>query len=190
MRFTLRSGSNNEVKRTLPGQHARNVVAVQNWRGQAYLVHSACFANPVVSVELARVLELRRTVLGWPDDAFDGDHIAKTVHLGVLQRGRVIGAVSYMPSPCPDRAETGGCYFWAMAVAADHQRHGHGRSLIDDVRTRARRIGATVLWADARESALPFYRACGGITTGRPYVDDVTGLIDYRVILPVDRRIA
>jgi GNAT superfamily N-acetyltransferase len=142
-----------------------------------------CRAASVRAVELTRVLPLRREVLRWPDDAFDGDLVAKTRHLAVVHDCAIIAAVSYMPSPCPERRYEGGCYFWAMAVAPEHQRHGHGRALIGELRARAGTFDANVLWADARETALPFYKSCGAVTVGEPYTDDVTGLTDFRVIL-------
>jgi len=42
------------------------------------------------------------------------------------------------------------------------------------------------MWADARTTAVGFYRSCGAGVVGEPYVDDVTGLHDQRVIFDLN----
>jgi predicted N-acetyltransferase YhbS len=76
-----------------------------------------------------------------------------------------------------------------MAVRPDVQRHGHGTRLVKAVLEAAREADATVVWADARLSAVTFYVRLGASAEGATYVDDVTGLQDQRVVfdLPPER---
>jgi GNAT superfamily N-acetyltransferase len=69
-----------------------------------------------------------------------------------------------------------------MAVDPSYQRHGYGRQLLDALATRARRAGEAVLWADAREAAVPFYAACGAAISGSGSIDELTGLATRRVL--------
>ncbi len=69
-----------------------------------------------------------------------------------------------------------------MAVDTAYQRRGLGRRLLAAVADRARARDEQVMWADARESAVAFYLACGARVAGEPYVDDGTGLLVRHVV--------
>jgi GNAT superfamily N-acetyltransferase len=93
--------------------------------------------------------------------------------------------VSFMPHPCPDRPGVPAIYLWGMAVAPDLQGQGAGRRLVEELLARAAAAGARLVWADARETAVGFYERCGWRAIGEPQIDDVTGLMDRRVIVEV-----
>jgi GNAT superfamily N-acetyltransferase len=129
-------------------------------------------------------------VLGWPIGAVPGDEDRAAQHRFSLDAdGRDAGVVSFSPHPCPLRQGRSAFYFWAMAVRPDVQRRGHGTRLVNAVLEAAREADATVVWADARLSAVPFYVRLGACAEGATYVDDVTGLQDQRVVfdLPHER---
>jgi GNAT superfamily N-acetyltransferase len=127
---------------------------------------------------------LRRAVLGWaaPRTRIDNDD---AVHLALLREGDVVAVVSHTRWPCPDEPGQPARYFWAMAVDPARRRAGHGRRLLEAVADRARAAGESVMWADARETAVGFYVACGARVAGEPYTDEVTGLADRRVVFRV-----
>ncbi len=135
----------------------------------------------LVEVPVEATYELRRTVLGWtvPHTRIDGDG---ATHLALVDHETVVAAVSHVAWRCPAAPDVAARYFWAMAVEAAHRRRGHGRRLLDAVAARARAAGEQVIWADARESAIDFYLACGAYPVGEPYRDDVTGHVDRRVV--------
>ncbi|MGI8613049.1 MAG: hypothetical protein ACR2KL_03755 [Nocardioidaceae bacterium] len=54
--------------------------------------------------------------------------------------------------------------------------------LINEMRERSTLARRPVMWADAHTRAVDFYRACGARVVGEPYIDDVTGLHDHRVV--------
>lgn len=137
----------------------------------------------IVAVSWPDTVDLRRNVLGWSEHPVNGDQEPETTHLAAVdQHDHPIGVVSMVSLPCPEYPEQPGTYFWAMAVARPHQGRGIGRSLITEVIDRAQSAGAEVMWADARSSAIPFYERCGAFAVGPSYTDDITGLIDRRVI--------
>ncbi|GAA1625003.1 hypothetical protein GCM10009679_32590 [Saccharothrix algeriensis] len=97
----------------------------------------------------------------------------------------VTAVVSHVRWPCPDEPGVPARYFWAMAVDTAHQHRGHGRRLLTAVAALARASGELVMWADARESAVGFYVACGARVSGEPYVDDGSGLIVRHVVFTI-----
>lgn len=66
-----------------------------------------------------------------------------------------------------------------VAVAPDQRRRGLGRQLIIGAEDWAREAGFTLLFAHARETALPFYRALAYEETGEPF--EQVGLPHRRV---------
>lgn len=134
----------------------------------------------------ACTVDLRCAVLGWASEPVPGDLDMATVHLAAIDESeRIVGVVSYLPHPCPDRVGAPAVYFWAMTVACGFQRAGIGRALLTQVVSGARDMRARILWADARVTAVPFYRRCGGAVVGELYEDEVTGLQDQRVIFDI-----
>lgn len=133
---------------------------------------------------------LRTSVLGWPAGAVPGDEDDHAQHLFSLDaEGRDAGVVSFTPHPCPLRPSRPSVYLWALAVRPDVRRLGHGTRLVRSVLDAARGAGATVVWADARLPAVPFYVRLGATAEGALLVDDVTGLQDQRVVFDLpDRR--
>jgi GNAT superfamily N-acetyltransferase len=139
----------------------------------------------ILDVTAALTHPLRTDVLGWTDPHSRLDNDADATHLAVVANGVVVAVVSHLSWPYPPEPDTPARYFWAMAVDPAHQRHGHGRRLLATLAERSRGTGQHLLWADAREAAVPFYIACGGQAEGQAYVDDTTGLMDRRVVFAI-----
>lgn len=137
----------------------------------------------VTEVRWERTCSLREDVLGWPAGPVPGDSDIDTTHLAVIDRWRVpVAVVSYCPRPCPERPTVPATYLWAMAVGVGYQHAGLGARLINELRERSTLAGRSVMGVDARRGAVGFYRACGARVVGEPYIDDVTGLHDQRVV--------
>jgi GNAT superfamily N-acetyltransferase len=135
----------------------------------------------VVEISAAQTHPLRSRVLGWPEPRSRLDQ-GSASHLAVTDGGTVVAVVSHISWPCPGHATTPARYFWAMAVEPKRQRHGYGRRLLATIADRARIASERLVWADARDSAVPFYVACGARVAAEPaYIDEVTGLLDRRV---------
>jgi len=70
-----------------------------------------------------------------------------------------------------------------MAVIDSHQGRGLGRALLDDAVRRLRAMGATVLWCNARDTAMKFYADNGFVVVGDGFNTDETGLPHHVMVL-------
>jgi GNAT superfamily N-acetyltransferase len=141
----------------------------------------------VVSVPVEDIYELRLEVLrrGTPSDnvrfAQDGD--PHTCHLAVRdETGTVIAASTWSPSPFPGRPDEPAIQLRGMAVSADHRGRGLGAAMIAAGLDDARRRGAVLVWANARDSALPFYAANGFVVVGDGFRTADTDLPHHRIV--------
>ncbi len=133
-------------------------------------------------------MDLRCEVLGWPRAFVPGDEAGDTLHVAARdEQGRAEGVVSFMPHTYPDAPADPAIYFWGMAVRQDRQLRGTGSMLLAYVLSRGQVAGTRFVWADARESAVPFYRKLGGTPIGSAYSDTITGMMDRRVVFELLR---
>ncbi|MDT4939905.1 MAG: hypothetical protein QOG80_3576 [Pseudonocardiales bacterium] len=138
--------------------------------------------------DAAATSELRRSVLRpqWPVGAtMHGDDEPGALHLAARDdRGMVIGACVLLPRPCPSRPDEPDAWqLRGMVTVSELRGSGVGTALtaaaIDAVASR----GGSLLWCDARESAIGFYAARGFTGTGGSYAHPETGaphLLMYR----------
>ena len=141
----------------------------------------------VVLVTTEATYDLRRRVLrsGTPsaDPSFRDDADPATVHMAVRDGEAVVAVATVIPCPTPWREGTVTRQLRGMAVEPARQGEGLGRLLLDAIIARARSEGASVLWANARVSALPFYEAAGMTPIGDVFVPAETGLAHRVVVL-------
>ncbi len=136
----------------------------------------------VVVTCAADLHDLRRRVLRGGDphasvtDERDDD--ATSLHLGVVAGDRLVAAGSFYVTTEPDGAPTAGdCQLRYLATDVDVQGHGAGSLLLRAAQSRLSSRGVTTLWANARESALGFYRQQGwAVVAGSEFLSVETGL--------------
>jgi GNAT superfamily N-acetyltransferase len=111
-------------------------------------------------------------------------------HLGAADgAGRVVAISSYYPLACPFRPEaTPAVQLQNMAVEPALQRHGIGSAVLEEAIRRLRRTDAVLLWASARDVAIPFYERFGftaiaGSATGPPQTGRPHHLIELPLVL-------
>lgn len=102
-------------------------------------------------------------------------------HLGAEDAtGRVVAISSYFPASCARRPGVEpAVQLQFMAVEPSLQRQGVGSAVLAEAIRRLRTTGAVLLWAHARDDAVPFYERFGfvavagsgdpGPETGRPH---------------------
>ncbi len=115
---------------------------------------------------------------------FDGDDEPTTFHLGAFHGNDLVGIATFVHRPCsntPDATRT--VQLRGMAVSAALQSGGVGRVLLGAAIERLRADGVEVLWANARDAALGFYRGFGMTVGDDAFVDITTGLAHHRVWL-------
>ncbi len=124
--------------------------------------------------------DLRRRVLreGRPAAAveFDGDEDPGTLHLGLEDGDELVAVSTWLWRPCPVSPTAADRQLRGMAVEPARQGTGVGAELLAAGVSRAWADGATTVWANARDTALEFYRHRGFEVVGDGFVDQATGL--------------
>ena len=110
---------------------------------------------------------------------FDGDDTA--VHLGLVDDG-VVAVSSWFKRRHPDRPALTGFQLRGMAVEPERAGSGLGSRLLAGGVERMSALGAELVWARARDTALTFYTFRGFEVFGEGYVDLSTGLPHHDVI--------
>jgi predicted GNAT family N-acyltransferase len=140
----------------------------------------------LVALEPGETHPLRRAVLrtGTPSSevVFDGDELDTTFHLGVRVGEDVVAISTWLQRPYPDRPADHAFQIRGMATVDAHRGEGLGAQLLAAGIERCRSEGAALVWARARDTALPFYVRHGFATVGVGYVDLTTGLPHHDVI--------
>ena len=128
-----------------------------------------------------RVRVLRKgtptTHCNYPEDAYPD-----VVHLGIVDNGQCIATSTWFMKPCPEREGATAMQLKGMAVDDDLQIGGLGRALIHAGIDHARNVGAQLVWARARDSALGFYEKCGFTVAGDGFIDEPTGMPHHIVV--------
>ncbi len=129
------------------------------------------------------------------DVTFAEDELPGVVHLGVRLDGRLVATSTWIPRPLPDATarELGAgpdvaasaVQLRGMATMHDLQGRGVGAALIAAGCAHAGRLGASVVWANARDRALAFYAREGFVAVGDGFVDAVTQLPHHVVVRPL-----
>ena len=141
----------------------------------------------VVEISAEDAHDLRRRVLreGTPSDEvrFEQDAWPATFHLGARDAaGGLVGIATFFPSPTPLREGRLAAQLRGMAVDTAQQGTGIGRQLLDAAMERLRNAGFEVLWANARDTALPFYRRLGMEVVGEGFLTSDTKLPHHVVV--------
>lgn len=110
----------------------------------------------IQAIDAEQTYPLRHSVL-WPDKPLDYVKVeddAAGYHFGAFDDKELIAVISLFVIGQESR-------FRKFATRPDYQRKGVGTVLLNQVIAEARRLGATVLWCDARLDAADFYRRFG-----------------------------
>jgi GNAT superfamily N-acetyltransferase len=128
----------------------------------------------VVELATEQTYPLRLSVLRFDTASkvvtFAEDDLPGTVHLGLHDGVDVVAVSSWVPRPYGGGPAV---QLRGMATATHLQGHGAGGLLIEAGCERATLI-ATLVWARARDAALPFYERHGFIVEGDGFIDELT----------------
>jgi GNAT superfamily N-acetyltransferase len=127
-------------------------------------------------VDEARTRALRRTVLRPnlpPDAPLPGDELADAVHLAAGEGDEVVGTCFIYPEPCPWQPERPHAWHLRqMATAEGRRGRGVGAAVLQAALDAARARGGELLWCNARETAVGFYRRHGLLSHGEVFTDE------------------
>jgi predicted GNAT family N-acyltransferase len=149
--------------------------------------HSDSTSHSIVVLTSEQTHPLRRLVLrqGTPSDEvrFDDDARPGTMHLGVEQAGEVVAISTWIQRAHPDHPALRGVQLRGMATAPAVRGRGLGSVLLLAGLESMRSSGAELVWARARDTALPFYERHGFTVFGRGYVDLTTAVPHHDIVL-------
>jgi GNAT superfamily N-acetyltransferase len=112
----------------------------------------------------AEIQRLRNEVL-WPHKTFENclieeDFLSTTFHIVAKnENDEVVGTSTWMVQDSPRLTAHPQYRLRAMAVASEARRLGIGKQLVEFGLAQCRERGAAVVWCDARQVALDFYRS-------------------------------
>lgn len=140
----------------------------------------------VVDIDAAATYDLRRRVLRatTPSDEveFDGDDAPDTIHLGVVDAGRIVAISTWMTRSCVDHVDRPARQLRGMATDPAEQGRGLGTLLLRAGVARATATGAELVWANARVGAYAFYLRHGFEFAGPEFVEADTGIVHRRIV--------
>jgi len=116
------------------------------------------------------------------------DSLPETFHLGAVENAEIVGTSTYFPAVCPHHPEVGDAYMLRyMAVAPAFQGQGVGAAILVRAIEILRERGVTLLWANARDTALSFYLSNGFTAVeGSGFMHQESGVAHTVVVRRID----
>ncbi|WP_338732903.1 GNAT family N-acetyltransferase [Mangrovimonas cancribranchiae] len=103
------------------------------------------------------------------DCVFEGDNLDTTYHLGLFYKKQLIGVVSLMLNSNKQIQERSQYQLRGMAILTPYQGQGLGKYLIDASIKKLTELHCKVVWCNAREIALSFYKRNQFQVLGQPF---------------------
>lgn len=125
-------------------------------------MHQPQPAVAIQAIEPAQTYALRHAVL-WPDKPLAYVQLpddATGLHYGAFAEEKLVAVISLFIG------DDGVARFRKFATDPAWQGRGIGTALLQHVLAAARAQGASALWCDARQNALPFYQRFGLLPEG------------------------
>ncbi|WP_240640201.1 GNAT family N-acetyltransferase [Mangrovimonas spongiae] len=103
------------------------------------------------------------------DCVFEGDNLDTTYHLGLFHQEQLIGVVSLMRNSNKQIQERSQYQLRGMAILKPYQGQGLGKYLIDASIKKLTELHCEIVWCNAREIALSFYKRNQFQVLGEPF---------------------
>jgi len=101
---------------------------------------------------------------------FEGDELPTTKHFGLFINNDLIGVVSVFKSSNAFFMSNNQFQIRGMAVLDSHQKKGYGNLLINKAEGYVKKTNKPLLWFNARESAIEFYKKMGYAVYGEGFI--------------------
>ncbi|MBU2950313.1 GNAT family N-acetyltransferase [Tamlana agarivorans] len=92
---------------------------------------------------------------------FDGDDLTTTIHLGIYEHHNIIGVCSFFKNDHKELPHPKQYQLRGMAVMESFQGKGIGNQILSYGESLMKEKNIKVIWCNARETALPFYKKSG-----------------------------
>ena len=108
---------------------------------------------------------------GKPIDSciFDGDDLNTTAHFGIYDDEIIVGVTSIFQTSTPFLSQKQQFQLRGMAIVDSHQKRGLGDQLVQQAEQYVKENNGEILWFNAREIAVGFYKKMGYETIGEPF---------------------
>lgn len=93
--------------------------------------------------------------------AFEGDNANTTIHYGGFMKNKLVAVASFMKNNHATHKLENAYQLRGMAVLKKYQGNGFGKILLNFVETSLSGKQISILWMNAREIAIPFYKKLG-----------------------------
>ncbi len=92
---------------------------------------------------------------------FDGDDLPSTLHFGAFSNEQLVGVISLFKIGNTTFLKQKSFQIRGMAVLTAYQKQGIGEALVSEVENFCFTQKATLIWFNARSSAIGFYKKMG-----------------------------
>ena len=100
---------------------------------------------------------------------FDGDNLETTFHLGIFNKDTLVGISSFLLSKHPLLTEELQYQLRGMAVLNEYQNLGLGKLILNHGENLLKKQNIQIVWCNAREKAVNFYKKNGYKIIGLPF---------------------
>ena len=107
---------------------------------------------------------------------FKGDDYENTVHFGLYQKEQLIGIISIFKEPSILFLEKNQLQIRGMAVLEEFQGKGFGAELVKAAENYCINLNVDLIWFNAREKAVPFYKKLGYTSIGDSFLIPDVGI--------------
>ena len=133
----------------------------------------------ITTITSAETFSVRHPVLraGKPIEScrFEGDDLPTTTHIGLFQYNHLIGIISIFEVKSPLFNDERQFQLRGMAVLEEHQKKGFGEKLVRHAEQFLKSRNASLIWFNARLSAVEFYKRIGYTTVGEVFIINAVG---------------
>lgn len=126
---------------------------------------------PIIKkIAASATFEVRHPVLrnGKPIEScrFEGDDLPSTQHFGLYEKNHLVGVISVFEKKNALFSDENQAQIRGMAVLETNQKKGFGRLLVEYCENILQMEHKSLIWFNARENAVGFYKKLGYKTIG------------------------
>jgi len=115
---------------------------------------------------------------------FEGDDLETTIHFGIFSEENLVGICSFYKNSHPNILETPQYQLRGMAVLMPFQNKSLGKKILRHAEDFLKEKSDIIIWCNAREIAINFYKKNGYQIIGEPFHITDIGLhcVMYKVL--------
>lgn len=106
---------------------------------------------------------------------FEGDNLKSTIHFGLFESDKIQAVISLFEVKNVQFASEKQHQIRGMAVLAQHQKKGFGEMLILNAENYCIQQQSNLIWFNARQEAVGFYKKMGYSIVGLPFTIEGVG---------------